>query len=251
MKNDLLGSIMSGMKIPQSETSEWEGQPRMTDDKKGVAMVGESTMRSVDSSDNSCSGADKKKAISKKRRLEELISDEELCKKTSGGRGRIENLKKKPADGSDNSHSGADKKKTISKTSGGRGRIENLKKPVDGSDNSHRGADKKKTISKKRRVEELFSDEELCKKTSGRRGRIENLKKKPADGSDKTISKKRRVEELLSDEELCKKTSGRRGRIENLKKSADSSGNSRYCPLVALKEMVRKRRRKELFDDEE
>ena len=168
MKNDLLGSIMSGMKIPQSETSEWEGQPRMTDDKKGVAMVGESTMRSVDSSDNSCSGADKKKAISKKRRLEELISDEELCKKTSGGRGRIE-----------------------------------------------------------------------------------NLKKKPADGSDKTISKKRRVEELLSDEELCKKTSGRRGRIENLKKSADSSGNSRYCPLVALKEMVRKRRRKELFDDEE
>ena len=208
---------MSGMKIPQSETSEWEGQPRMTDDKKGVAMVGESTMRSVDSSDNSCSGADKKKAISKKRRLEELISDEELCKKTSGGRGRIENLKK----------------------------------PVDSSDNSHRGADKKKTISKKRRVEELFSDEELCKKTSGRRGRIENLKKKPADGSDKTISKKRRVEELLSDEELCKKTSGRRGRIENLKKSADSSGNSRYCPLVALKEMVRKRRRKELFDDEE
>ena len=137
LKNDLLGSIINGMKIPPSETSEWEGQPRMTDDMKVVAMVvGENIVRSEDRTDNSRSGADKKKTISRKRRLEELFGDDdkEVCKKAFGGRGRIENLKKKAADGSSNSRNSVNKKVVMK--------------------------DIKKKLKLKRRIKELFGDEE-------------------------------------------------------------------------------------------
>ena len=75
------------------------------------------------------------KIVSRKRRLEELFGDdEEVVCKTSGGRGGIENLKKKPAVSSANSRNGVNKKVVMK--------------------------DIKNNLKLKRRIKQLFGDEE-------------------------------------------------------------------------------------------